>query len=193
MHVNGIAQFDLSSGSISLTTPAGLPGVIAYSNDNTRRDIIFRDDGFALLAGTSSSMPAIEEGIFIENGGEVGIGTVTPTYRLDVNGTLRCTALTETSDVRLKTRISTLRNSLAKISQLRGVSFAWKNNTEDETEIGLIAQEIEKVVPELVNSDDEGYKSVEYSKLTALLIEAVKELKAENDGLKERIQALEAR
>ena len=60
-----------------------------------------------------------------------------------------------------------------------------------QKEIGVVAQEVESVFPELVASSAEGYKSVDYAKLTAVLIEAVKELKTENESLNRRLQTLE--
>ena len=59
--------------------------------------------------------------------------------------------------------------------------------------MGLIAQEVEKVIPELVRTDKEGYKAVSYEKLTAVLVEAVKEQQKQNDQLKARVGALEAK
>ncbi|MBN1506206.1 MAG: tail fiber domain-containing protein, partial [Sedimentisphaerales bacterium] len=60
-----------------------------------------------------------------------------------------------------------------------------------QKQIGVVAQEVENVFPEIVASSPAGYKSVDYTKLTAVLIQAVKELKAENDSLRSRLQALE--
>jgi hypothetical protein len=80
--------------------------------------------------------------------------------------------VTAYSDVRLKTNINTITAALDKVNQLRGVSY-----TKDSTPgIGLIAQEVEKVLPELVFTGKDGYKSVAYQNIVALLIEAVKEL-----------------
>jgi len=82
--------------------------------------------------------------------------------------------VTAYSDERLKDNIKTLTNGLDKVKQLRGVTY-----TRDEKEsIGVIAQEVEKILPEIVlTADDEmGTKSVDYSRITAVLIEAVKEL-----------------
>ena len=84
--------------------------------------------------------------------------------------------VTAYSDERLKDNIETIENGLDKVEQLRGVTY-----TRDEKEsIGVIAQEVEKILPEIVlTADDEmGTKSVDYSRLTAVLIEAVKELSA---------------
>ena len=85
------------------------------------------------------------------------------------------------SDARFKTNITTLVDALENLKKLRGVSYDWdqdsnpERNFDNSKQIGLIAQEIEKVYPELVNTDAKGYKSVEYSKLVAVLIEAIKE------------------
>ncbi|MDD5700155.1 MAG: tail fiber domain-containing protein [Candidatus Nanoarchaeia archaeon] len=113
-------------------------------------------------------------------------------------GAIRATTLTATgavtagsfvysSDKALKTNIQPLQNSLSKIKQLNGVSFNWKSNGEKS--IGLIAQDVEKVYPELV-SGTEGNKGVEYGNLVAVLIEAVKEQQKQIDELKSQIQEL---
>ena len=90
-----------------------------------------------------------------------------------------------TSDKSLKKDITPLENSLEKVKQLEGVSFKWKDN--EEKDIGLIAQDVEKIFPELVSTNKEtGLKSVEYGKLTAILIEAIKEQQKQIDELKEK-------
>lgn len=93
------------------------------------------------------------------------------------------------SDSRLKTNITPLTNILPKLDNINAVGFNWK--TGGARQIGFIAQEVEKEFPELVNTDDKGYKSLDYSKMSAVLLGAVKELKAENDNLKSRIEKLE--
>ena len=131
-------------------------------------------------------------GMTLAPDGRVGIGTNDPQYTLDVNGTIRGSSVIG-SDARWKTDIAPLNDALAKVTQLRGVSFRWKDATRGAgTQIGVIAQEVEPVFPELVSTDSEGYKSVAYAQLVAPLLEAVKALKAENDDLKRRITALEA-
>jgi hypothetical protein len=123
----------------------------------------------------------------------VGIGTTDPGEKLDIDkGNGRVDSGFEwltNSDIRLKQNVSTLDNSLEKIAHLRGVRFDIKNDESLRKSrgkhIGVIAQELEKEYPELVVSDQRtGYKAVAYDKLTAVLIEAVKELKTENEALK---------
>jgi hypothetical protein len=94
------------------------------------------------------------------------------------------------SDKNLKTNIETIPNALDKLDSIRGVYFDWNETARamypDRTErdMGVIAQEIEKVFPELVQTRDNGYKAVKYEKLTAYLLQVVKELKHEIEKLK---------
>lgn len=85
------------------------------------------------------------------------------------------------SDERLKENISQLDNSLDRLLQLRGYSFDWKSNGEHS--VGLIAQEVEAVYPDLVGGNQD-HKMVSYSNLVAPIIEAIRELKVENDSLR---------
>ncbi|MDH3890484.1 MAG: tail fiber domain-containing protein [candidate division Zixibacteria bacterium] len=128
--------------------------------------------------------------------GEVGIGTDSPNYTLDVRGTIGSNTTLYHSDRRWKQNIATIDDALNKISQLRGVSYEWRGNEYQEmlfpegTQLGLVAQEVETILPEVVNTNSAGYKAIEYAKLTAVLIEAVKELQAENEQLKEDVNRL---
>jgi hypothetical protein len=103
----------------------------------------------------------------------VGIGDATPSYTLEVNGNVSAIAFYYSSDERLKKDVKTIENPIDKIKDLRGVSFKWKEN--DQKSIGLIAQEVEKIIPELISQGGEGYKSVQYGNVVALLIESTKE------------------
>lgn len=94
------------------------------------------------------------------------------------------------SDERLKKNIVGLENALAKVMKLKGHAFEWKSNHEKT--IGLIAQEVQEVYPELVNKGTDGMLGVDYGKLIAPVIEAIKELKKENDDLKAQVQELKA-
>jgi hypothetical protein len=123
--------------------------------------------------------------------GKVGIGTSSPQYKLDVKGQVRADNVTVKSDQRHKQNIHSLKNALTKLQRLRGVSFKWKDNAQNaDTQIGLIAQEVEKVLPELVSTDSDGYKSIAYGKLTAVLVEAIKELQQQNETMAKKIEAL---
>ena len=105
------------------------------------------------------------------------------------------------SDERLKENVATLTGTLDKVKQLRGVSHTWKDTEQKgaDTNIGMIAQEVETVYPELVGDgglpdDNEGnapYKSVNYANLSAVLVEAVKELSTKLEAAEARIKTLE--
>jgi hypothetical protein len=82
----------------------------------------------------------------------------------------------------MKTNITTITSSLEKLDAIRGVNFNWKK--DDRYAMGVIAQEVEAVIPEVVRQDEEGLRSVNYGALVGLLIEAVKDLKNEVDELK---------
>lgn len=86
-----------------------------------------------------------------------------------------------TSDANLKTDVLKVNNALDVLEKINGVSFKWKNNGENS--MGVIAQDIEKVLPELINNSGD-YKSVNYNGLIAVLIESIKELKEEIEELK---------
>ncbi len=94
--------------------------------------------------------------------------------------------LTQSSDRNLKKDIKPLENSLTKISTLKGVSYNWKDDSNPEKQIGLIAQEVAKVYPEVVREDKDGLLSVGYQNLIAPIIEAIKELNNKMNSSDER-------
>jgi hypothetical protein len=99
--------------------------------------------------------------------------------------------LTEISDARYKKNISSFTGALNKIRQLRGVTYNWIDEKKGTTEqIGFIAQELEKVFPQLVMTNKEGYKSVAYSHVIPVLVEAIKEQQQQIDELKKMVEQL---
>ena len=113
---------------------------------------------------------------------------------LHADGDITAFSTTTTSDIRLKENVRDLEGSLDKTLQLRGVKFDWKEESKGNDQLGFIAQEIEEVLPEVVNevdslnTTDEKYKVVNYSAVVPVLVEAIKELKAEIDELKEQLK-----
>jgi hypothetical protein len=109
------------------------------------------------------------------------------------NATLTGT-LTQSSDKRLKKEIFPLTNSLSNVLKLNGYQYKWKEEIRSkEVQTGLIAQEVQKIFPELVQTDEKGFLLVNYIGLVPHLIEAVKELQDENNSLKNKNQTLESR
>ncbi|MCF2505089.1 tail fiber domain-containing protein [Dyadobacter sp. CY107] len=92
--------------------------------------------------------------------------------------------LIQTSDRRLKTNIQPFKNSLGKVNSLQGYHYNWEDKTRDQTmQTGLIAQEVEQIFPELVSTNKDGFKSVNYIGLVPHLVESVKELKSKTDEI----------
>lgn len=124
----------------------------------------------------------------------IGVGTPAS----GVNGEIRAAGNITgyySSDERLKSNVKNISNALDIVKSIRGVEFDWNEDWIDESggedgyyvrkhDIGVIAQEVENVLPEIVGTREDGYKAVKYEKLVAVLIEAVKELSAEVDRLK---------
>ena len=144
-----------------------------------------------LIDGGTIKMENANGYLNLSSSGNVGVKKSVPSYTLDVGGTIRGSNVSP-SDARWKTNVTTLENALEKVINLRGVRYEWTDSSKGiGDQLGLIAQEVETVFPEVVSADNQGYKSVAYSKLVAPLIEAVKELHKENQELKQRIEALE--
>ena len=138
----------------------------------------------------NSDLPAMPLTL-AENGGNVGIGTSNPTNILTIRqggGDAIADGWVTYSSKRWKTHIQPLVGALDKIEQLRGVSFSWTSTGKND--IGLIAEEVAKTVPEVVAFDANGTdaKGIEYSRLTALLIEAVKEQQNEITELRRKLE-----
>ena len=141
------------------------------------------------VTGGTNNYDAIFNG-----GGNVGIGTTSPSEKLEVNGNIKIPAGNSYigSDIRLKTDIDSIENSLQLVKQLQGVYFKWDTtvlnpmglNYSSGRQIGFIAQNVQTVLPEIVatDSDSLGLLSVDYSRFTPVLVEAVKEL-AKQDSL----------
>lgn len=144
---------------------------------------------YSLFLGTNGI-----ERLNIDANGNVGIGTGVPSYTLHVNGTAAGTSWTNLSDKRFKKNIVGLDESLQKILLLQGVRYDWRQDEFPERkfsegkQIGFIAQEVEKVFPEAVTSDKDGYKGVQYANLVAPVVEAIKEIYQKLIGQSETIE-----
>ena len=130
--------------------------------------------------------------IFVQDAtGNVGIGTTSPGQKLTVVGAI-CASLGVncSSDGRYKREVTPVQSALASVLKLRGVTYYWKQAEFPEKQfparrqLGFIAQEIEPYYPEMVTTDADGYKSVDYSRLTPVLVEAVKEQQQQIEALK---------
>ena len=88
-------------------------------------------------------------------------------------------------------------NSLGKLMMLQGVNYSWKTAEypnmyfNDRVQIGFLAQDLEKIFPEMVFTDDAGYKSIDYTRLTPVLVETIKEQQKQIDNLVKRVEKIE--
>jgi hypothetical protein len=189
-----------------------------YLNGTTGNRIDWNTNGVAAPAFTTRSagtklvlFPGVgassaDYGIGIESGGIwFGTSTVagnqfrwyggtTVAATLTGAGTFTATAdVCAYSDVRLKDNIEIISDPLTKVLKLRGVTFTRKDLNDNRTHMGVIAQEVEEVIPEVVITGDDGIKTVAYGNMVGLLIEAVKELTNQNKELVERVAQLESK
>ena len=163
-------------GAVDLTAGAGLTGGGTIAANRT----------FNIGAGTGVTVNAndIAIGQAVATSSDVrfdsiGVNTAAP----GTSGVIRAASdiiAFYSSDERLKDNVVVIDNALEKVESLRGVEFDWNDKQEiyEGHDVGVIAQDVEKVLPELVENRDNGYKAVKYEKLTAVLIQAVKELSA---------------
>jgi len=188
------------SGSASLINDAGggnlklqLAGsdkleVTGFGLDATGKLVVSGDVSANAFIGDGSQLTNAGSTVAVDGGADrdlsvvfTGItsGTMTTANVSSVftfnpsSGEVDATDFNSTSDENLKENVQTLNNSLERVLQLRGVSFDWKENGEPS--VGMIAQEVEQVIPEVVSTREDGYKSIGYGKLIGLLVEAIKE------------------
>jgi hypothetical protein len=180
-YFNGTGSFATSGAASGMATFTGGNGSDTYARP-------FSAAAARTLLNVADGANNITNNNQLTNG--AGYTTYTSNQATNTNSSVTFSSVTAatintTSDIRLKDNIRTFESAMDVVSQLRGVRFAWKE-TGVET-VGLIAQEVEKVLPELIGTNaDTGLKSVSYANMVAVLIEAVKELKAEIEELKKR-------
>ena len=132
------------------------------------------------------------------NHDKVGINTSSPTEELHVNGDICYTgSIGACSDARYKKDIETIDNASEILMKLRGIKYNWRQDDypdikfDDATHLGFVAQEVRELLPEVVIEDDNGYLSVDYSRLTPVLVEALKDMRREKDVQDEKVNRLE--
>ena len=169
-------------------------GTHTYFVNNTG-DMIFREQNagsiqFTNISGTERLKIDSSGDVKITESLGIGVAASSTTGRLDCSNDV---VAFSTSDKRLKENIKPLDSALDKVLQINGVSFDWKALTEEEKktihgnqghDIGVIAQEVEEVLPEVVHTRDNGYKAVKYEKIVPLLIQAIKEQQKQIEELK---------
>ena len=174
---------DNGSTQISIESTIASGVLLEFKNLGFRNTMYMTDVGDFAMDIEGLATGSYENAFTILANGYFGIHEQSPSYYLDVAGDIRATGdIIAYSDERVKENIKTIDNSLEKVTKLRGVEF--NKIGDDVKSIGVIAQEIEKILPEVVKEDDKGMKSVAYGNISGLLIEAIKELKDEIEELK---------
>ena len=129
-------------------------------------------------------------GIYVNGGGSTAFGMYSVGKIASQNDIIAFVS----SDKRLKTNIKQVENPLDKLSKISGVSFEWKDGydkrIQNKTNLGVIAQEVQKVIPEIVKERDNGMLAVKYDQLVPVLIEAVKDQQKQIDELKKKLEEL---
>ena len=256
--VNELQDLSLAANSLSLSGSVPTIDLSSYldNTDNQTLSIFGNSlsisNGNSVVLSSSSLWTASGNDIYVNNGGNVGIGTTNPIYSLDVNGGFQVSQLAvfqalsvfsgdavftanvgigtifpmeklhvfgnaiiqgnlcytgiigTCSDLRYKRNVTEIDNALDGLMSFDGVYYDWKLDEfpdmgfSERKQIGVIAQEVENTFPELVMTDNEGYKSVDYTKFTPILIEALQEqqemieaLQKENVEMRMRLDKLE--
>ena len=174
---------------LNVETPSGDNAIIIYNTQENFAYLKFIDSqsngsqwsriGFSSGAGNPFVINNMgTDAIYILSSGNIGIKKTSGiSYALDVTGTIRASVdVIAYSDRRVKENIITIDNALNKVTKLRGVTYTRKDIEDKSTKIGVIAQEVLEVLPEVVKKDDDGMYGVDYGKMAGVFIEAIKEL-----------------
>lgn len=171
----------------------------------TEEDIMFMEDESEFTFSSKGSQHFLIDNnangtnnFFFGKEFNVPLMTILECGQVDIFGELFTTGVACSSDSRYKKNIANISDALAKVLDIRGVHYNWdvenwpNKNFNERKQIGFIAQELEQILPELVQTDESGFKSVSYDKLTAVLVEAIKEQQTLIVDLKNKVETLES-
>lgn len=177
----------------------GGTNIVSASTDSTTVDFTITNGNITanLIGGVVSGSSQILGGSTIHSSSigdyqfnSIGVGTAASTTAGEIRATGDITAY-YSSDIRLKENITPIPNALEKVNQISGNTYDWKEGYDEVhshkgNDVGVIAQEIEQILPQIVTNRDSGFKAVQYEKIIPLLIEAIKELSAKVDRLENK-------
>lgn len=209
--VNGVLEINKIAdvSTIYFTSSFSEPGYIRHSGNNNSAEMRFvaSDDFDAGSPGDKFTFGGETGGVFteamrIQGNGNVGIKTTAPAQRLHVIGNILASGTITSSDKRYKEGIQDLKNSTDLLSSIRPVAYNFRTEEfpqgqfDDKLHYGIIAQELETVLPNLVYTDLEGYKGINYTELIPLLIKSNQEQQAlietQQKQINQLINAVEA-
>jgi|LakMenE01Jun11ns_1017448.scaffolds.fasta_scaffold9957386_6 hypothetical protein len=176
---------------VNLTTINETASVIFSSGSNRFGDFSNDTHSFTGSVQVSGSHTIIGAATATSLG--IGMAASATAGRIDATNDI---VAYSSSDIRFKENIVPIENALDKISKISGNTYDWKAETKAEhgyegNDVGVIAQEIEAVLPQLVQTRENGYKAVKYDKLVTLLIEGIKEQQKQIDDLTSKVNSLE--
>ncbi|KIA95660.1 hypothetical protein OA93_18110 [Flavobacterium sp. KMS] len=167
----------LQGKAVSVTQPTIVGQVLAYNGTSWVPKLVTEP-----WKETTSGNEATSNTQNIYQTGNVGIGGVSDaTFKLKVYGAITATNFTQTSDQRYKKDIEPIKGALKMVKQMEGVGYNWRSDEfkdkkfDEKHQLGVIAQDILKIVPDAVSKDEKGYYTVNYVALVPVLIEAIKE------------------
>src|SRR4030095_11451175 len=194
-NTNAVAVFeDNANVAINLLSPDGNSTGVYFGNatNSAHGGIVYNSTTtFGLSFRTNGNSTKM----VITDVGNVGIGTSSPSEKLHVAGNICYTgSIGACSDIRYKKNIFPVTNALYSLQSVHGIYYEWDlekfpdKGFTNARQIGLSAQELETVYPEMVNTDANGYKTVDYSRLTPVLVESIKEQQKQMDDLRSQIE-----
>lgn len=169
-----------ASGNVSRQLATSLGG--GTTNSCSTANYVTKSNGTSLTCSQ-----------IFDNGTNVGIGTTTPANKLSVNGAVQSISNLFISDRIYKKDISPIKDALKIINNLEGKTYNWKTkefpeiNFEDKLQYGLIAQEVEKIMPTIVQTSEDGKKAVNYTAIIPVLIEAIKQQQEQIVALQDQV------
>lgn len=186
---SGASLTSLSASNLTGTVPtARLASGTADATTFLRGDSTWASAGVTLTDDTSTNANRYVT-FTSSTSGSLSAANVSTTklYFNPSTGTLNATAVNSLSDRNKKTNIRPIEDSIALVQRLQGVRFDWIEN--NKSSLGLIAQEVEEVIPELVETDADGTKTLSYGNIVGVLIEAIKEQQIRIEELERKLNA----
>ena len=184
---NGVSRLSVEDSGVFVNSTLWVTEKIGHTGDSNTYMTFLNDTIFWHTNGS--------ERMRINSSGNIGIGMNNPSEKLTVNGNFiaygTVTAsgdITAFSDSRIKENIKTLPNALESVKRMRGVTY--NKIGEEKQSIGVIAQEVQSILPELVSENSDGMLSVAYGNITGVLIEAIKEQQKQIEELKAQLDGL---
>ena len=191
---NNNGKFMIAFGYVGGSPNTNAPAYIGFEETNTGGST---KGALTFYTRDVITDTAPTERLYIASNGYVGIGTTSPSYPLHVSGSSGGISIYATNDIAafsdesVKTELQIIDGAIDRIKQINGYTYVRIDDSSNIRRAGVIAQEVQKVLPEVVSKNEDGTLNVAYSNMIALLVEGIKEQQSQIDTLNERIKLLE--